>query len=73
MGHYQPFTWLSFAIDFQLSGGELDPFAFHLTNILLHSVSAVLFYFVAMRLLKAAGAPKGNQRTGAFGCVQPRP
>jgi tetratricopeptide (TPR) repeat protein len=48
-GHYQPLSWLSFSLDYFLWG--MDPFGYHLTNLLLHSADAVLFYFVAMRLL----------------------
>src|SRR6185369_5754008 len=49
MGHYQPLTWLSFALDFQL--WELDPFGYHLTSLLIHCVNALLLYFLALRLL----------------------
>lgn len=31
-----------------------DPFGYHLTNVLLHAINAVLVYFVALRLLQAA-------------------
>jgi len=48
MGHYQPLSWLSFALDYSLWG--LVPLGFHLTNILLHSINAVLVYFIALRL-----------------------
>lgn len=52
-GHYQPLTWLSYALDYRLWGG-LDPGGFHMTNIALHVAAAVGFYFVARRLLRAA-------------------
>lgn len=54
MGHYHPLTWMSYALDYRLAGSQLKPAAFHLTNVLLHAVSAVLFFHVAIRLLSAA-------------------
>jgi Flp pilus assembly protein TadD len=50
MGHYQPLTWLTLAIDFLVWG--LDPLGYHLTNLLLHCANAVVLYFVAVRLLR---------------------
>ncbi|MFI5361727.1 MAG: tetratricopeptide repeat protein [Elusimicrobiota bacterium] len=47
--NYVPLTWLSFAADYSLWG--MKPFGYHLTNLLLHSLNAVLFYFLAKRLL----------------------
>ena len=52
MGHYQPLSWLSFAADYLLWG--MDPFGYHLTNLLLHAANSALFYFVSLRLLGAA-------------------
>ena len=57
LGHYQPLSWLTFSLDYLLWG--LEPFGYHLTNILLHSANAVLFYFVTRRLLEIA-APISN-------------
>ncbi len=51
-GHYQPLTWLTFSLDYLVWG--IDPFGYHLTNILFHSANAVLFYFVTLRLLAIA-------------------
>jgi hypothetical protein len=52
MGHYMPFTWLTFALDHSL--GRMDPWGYHLVSLLLHAVNAVLVYWVARRLLTAA-------------------
>lgn len=52
MGHYQPLTWVSFALDYQLWG--MAPFGYHLTSLLLHTANAVLFYGVSRRLFGAA-------------------
>ena len=58
MGHYQPLSWMTLGLDYLIWG--MDPFGYHLTNLLLHCVNAVLFYFVALNLLRSAttDAPK---------------
>jgi protein O-mannosyl-transferase len=50
MGHYIPFTWLTFGLDYVVWG--MNPAGYHLTNILLHAANAVLFYFIALHLLR---------------------
>ena len=52
-GHYQPLTWLSYAIDAELAG-RFDARDFHRTNLLLHGLNAVLVYALARVLLRAA-------------------
>ncbi|MBN1514644.1 MAG: tetratricopeptide repeat protein [Phycisphaerae bacterium] len=53
-GHYQPLTWLSYALDYTVWGiGR--PERFHLTNLLLHLGGTAVFFFVTRRLLRAAG------------------
>src|SRR5207237_8007081 len=52
LGHYQPLSWVTFALDYLVWG--MNPLGYHLTNLLLHSVNAVLFYFLARRLLSLA-------------------
>src|SRR5713101_1632095 len=47
-----PVTWLTLGADFAVWG--MNPFGYHLTNLLLHSASAALFYFVSQRLLGLA-------------------
>ena len=39
MGHYQPLTWLSYALDF--AAGGLNPEQFHRTSILIHAIAGV--------------------------------
>ncbi len=53
--HWQPLTFLSYAIDYELAGGRLDPGQIHATSLFLHAVDAVLLYAVALRLFRAAG------------------
>ncbi|MBI5239226.1 MAG: tetratricopeptide repeat protein [Elusimicrobia bacterium] len=64
MSTYAPLGWLSYALDYSLWG--LSPFGFHLTNLLLHSFNAVLFFGLAARLLRLA-FPQGERRALAAG------
>ena len=43
-GHYQPLSWITLSLDYSLWG--LDPFGYHLTNLILHAANTVIFYFV---------------------------
>jgi protein O-mannosyl-transferase len=55
MGNYIPFTWMTFGLDYVVWG--MNPAGYHLTNILLHAANAVLFYFIALHLLRLS-APR---------------
>lgn len=48
LGHWQPLTFLSYALDRALWGP--GPFGFHLTNVLLHGLNAALLCALARRL-----------------------
>jgi tetratricopeptide (TPR) repeat protein len=51
--NWHPLTWISLQLDASLwrrSEGSPDPFGFHLTNVLLHSVNAGLL-FLALRAM----------------------
>ncbi len=63
-GHFQPLTWLSYAFDYAIWRG--DPLGYHLTNVILHALTAVAFYFVARRLLACADAEPVKLRSAAF-------
>jgi tetratricopeptide (TPR) repeat protein len=52
-GHYQPLTWLSFALESELLWG-VNAAGFHFTNLLLHTATAIGFFFVARKLLRRA-------------------
>ena len=66
-GHYQPLTWLSYAIDFAIWRG-LNAAGFHLTNLVLHVATAIGFYFVARRLV-AAALPDTSREGVAIRCA----
>jgi Flp pilus assembly protein TadD len=48
---YIPVTFLSFQINYALGG--LDPFGFHLGNLLLHAANAVLVFALLKRLIRS--------------------
>jgi tetratricopeptide (TPR) repeat protein len=52
-GYYQPMTWLSLQGDAQLFG--VQPWGFHLGNVLWHAANVVLVFAVFRRLTGAAG------------------
>ncbi len=61
-GHYIPLTRLTWSLNWVLGG--MNPWGYHLVNVLLHAANAALFYFVARRLLAAAiadGAQAGRR------------
>jgi tetratricopeptide (TPR) repeat protein len=65
MGHYIPVTWLTFGLNYALGG--MDPWGYHLGNLVLHAANATLVYLVARRLLAAAwsGGSQDEHVTGA--------
>ena len=65
MGHYQPLTWMSLALDLRIHGLD-DPDGWHRTNLYLHLANAALLSLLARPLLLAAGVPT---RFASFGAV----
>jgi len=57
MGHYIPLTWMSLGLNYMLGG--MNPWGYHLGNVLIHAMNAAIFYFIARRLLAAAGFSDG--------------
>jgi tetratricopeptide (TPR) repeat protein len=47
-GHYQPLSWITLGLDYLLWG--VDPFGYHLTNLILHVLNTLIFYFVCRQL-----------------------
>ncbi len=54
MGHYIPLTWMSLGLNYVVGG--MNPWGYHLGNLLLHAANAVLVYLIARRLIAAATA-----------------
>jgi hypothetical protein len=44
MTNYRPLTWVTLGLDYTLWG--MNPLGYHLTSVLLHTVNAVLFYYL---------------------------
>lgn len=62
--NYIPLSWLSAALDYALWG--MNPAGYHLTNVLLHALTAALFYRVVLFLLRLRRgvAPERDWRAG---------
>ena len=50
-GYWQPLTWLSFAMDYQLF--RLKPAGYHIVNLLLHTVNSLLLFLILNRMTHA--------------------
>ena len=61
-GHYQPVSWITLAVDHAVWG--MNPLGYHLTNVALHAVNALLVY----RLI-AAFVPGISVKGAAFGAL----
>lgn len=61
MGPYQPLSWVTLAVDYGLWG--LNPQGYHFTNVLLHSLNAVLFCYVSMDLFELRSRAAGFAET----------
>jgi len=74
-GVYQPLAWLTLGLDFTLWG--LEPGGYHLSSLLWHAASSVLFFLVARRVLKlargerAAGVEEGALLAALLFAVHP--
>src|SRR2546428_2827230 len=51
-GHYIPLTWMTLGLDYLL--WDMNPVGYHLTSLLLHAATAVVFFFVVRRILTRA-------------------
>lgn len=65
-GHYIPLSWMTLAADFAWSG--MDPWGYHLTNVVLHLANGLLLFALAGRLFEPA-SEKGSSILGAFACA----
>jgi protein O-mannosyl-transferase len=64
MGHYQPLSWLTLGLDYVFWG--INPFGYHLTNLILHGANAIVFYYVSFRLLSLLDATPSSRKTHAL-------
>lgn len=65
--NYFPLTWLSMALDYEIWG--LNPAGYHFTNVIIHSINAVIFFLLIKRILSTVFIYKYHLRQmniGAF-------
>jgi Flp pilus assembly protein TadD len=70
MGHYIPLTWLSLGLNYALGG--MEPWGYHLGNLLIHAANTGLLFLVARRLLVAAATaptPRESPQDEATGAA----
>jgi protein O-mannosyl-transferase len=63
-GHYIPLTRLSWSLNHAVGG--MNPWGYHLVNVLLHAGNAALAYLVMRRLLAAARGRGGGEGRPPF-------
>jgi len=67
-GLYMPMTWLTLGFDYIL--WEMNPAGYHLTNLLLHVLNSLLFYYLILIFLKRfSGTPLLNNDFGIQVCA----
>lgn len=59
---YRPFTILTYRWNYWLAGG-LNPFLFHLTNIIIHPIVCILYYELCQHLCQQGHNPKRKDWT----------
>ncbi len=56
----RPIAMLSFALNYFFNGQTFDPFAFKLTNLLIHMANVLLVYVLLRLLFQSAGIPSAD-------------
>ena len=64
MSHYQPLSWLSLAIDYDI--WQYNPLGYHLTNILLHAFSSALLATLSLVFFKIIKIPYRERICGTI-------
>lgn len=68
VGVYTPVSWLTVAVDIWLAG-DLTSRQLHLTNVVLHSVNALLFFFILVSLFAIAGRGRATNGLPVIACA----
>lgn len=66
LGHWIPVTWITLAVDYSLWG--MNPYGYHLGNLIWHAGNTVLFYLLSRRLITLS-APDWTPSAHAIGAV----
>jgi len=69
--YYRPLQTLTYLLDYQLWG--LRPWGFHLTNVLLHTGTALLLFRLGMLVLRDARAALAGAVLFAVHPITPKP
>ncbi|MET0852306.1 MAG: tetratricopeptide repeat protein [Candidatus Rokuibacteriota bacterium] len=64
---YQPLSWMTLGANYVFGG--LDPWGYHLVNLVLHGAAAALFFLVAARLLRAGLGPTAGDEAVLAGAL----
>jgi len=68
MGNYQPLCWLTHGFDFVLWG--MNPAGYHLGSLIIHTLNAVLFYFLIRAFISRMPGAQGHTNSlGAQVCA----
>ncbi len=67
LGHWSPLTWMTWGLNY-VAGG-LDPWGYHLGNLLLHSANVAVLWLVARRLLAIGSSAAATSATVAAGAT----
>lgn len=59
--NWHPLTMLSLAVDYAVWG--LDPFGYHLTNVILHALNTFLVFVLVSRLIECGLAQNSKLKT----------
>ncbi|HKA56966.1 MAG TPA: tetratricopeptide repeat protein [Candidatus Binatia bacterium] len=66
---YRPLRTLSYALDYRLGG--MQPWVFHLGNLVYHWITACLVFLVALRLVAGCQAPVAGPSDRGLGTADP--
>lgn len=66
-GHYQPLTFLSYAIEHELWG--LNPLGYHAVNLVLHAISTLLVFALTLTIMQLSAARAGGVREPVIACI----
>lgn len=59
--YWMPVTWLSYSIEYHFA--QFNPIIYHLTNIILHIINAILVFILSSTLLKKVIPIQQNKKT----------
>jgi len=67
LGHWSPLAWITWSVNY-VTGG-LEPWGYHLGNLLLHAGNVVLVWLLARRLLASGSDESPTNRSIAAGAT----